>query len=49
MARYVASRLIPWQTHIYYVAGGLQVGGGINEKNAQEWLDAGASKVRPYT
>ncbi|KAJ6539344.1 Phosphoribosylformimino-5-aminoimidazole carboxamide ribotide isomerase [Mycena capillaripes] len=25
--------------------GGLQVGGGINDKNAQEWLDAGASKV----
>ncbi|KAJ7180083.1 Phosphoribosylformimino-5-aminoimidazole carboxamide ribotide isomerase [Mycena crocata] len=25
--------------------GGLQVGGGISDKNAQEWLDAGASKV----
>lgn len=25
---------------------GLQVGGGINESNAQEWLDAGAEKVR---
>ncbi|KAJ7700089.1 Phosphoribosylformimino-5-aminoimidazole carboxamide ribotide isomerase [Mycena rosella] len=25
--------------------GGLQIGGGINDKNAQEWLDAGASKV----
>jgi phosphoribosylformimino-5-aminoimidazole carboxamide ribotide isomerase len=25
--------------------GGLQVGGGISVKNAQEWLDAGASKV----
>ncbi|KAJ7507809.1 Phosphoribosylformimino-5-aminoimidazole carboxamide ribotide isomerase [Mycena galericulata] len=25
--------------------GGLQVGGGINERNAQEWLNAGASKV----
>jgi phosphoribosylformimino-5-aminoimidazole carboxamide ribotide isomerase len=24
---------------------GLQVGGGINDKNAKEWLDAGASKV----
>ena len=23
----------------------LQVGGGINDTNAQEWLDAGASKV----
>jgi hypothetical protein len=26
--------------------GGLQIGGGINEKNAEEWLKAGASKVR---
>ncbi|KAH6914910.1 N--5 [Coprinopsis sp. MPI-PUGE-AT-0042] len=25
--------------------GGLQIGGGINESNAKEWLDAGASKV----
>ncbi|KAH7267374.1 uncharacterized protein BKA55DRAFT_555419 [Fusarium redolens] len=25
--------------------GGLQVGGGINDKNAKEWLDAGAEKV----
>ncbi|QRW16339.1 Histidine biosynthesis protein [Rhizoctonia solani] len=25
--------------------GGLQIGGGITEANAQEWLDAGASKV----
>lgn len=25
--------------------GHLQVGGGINDKNAKEWLDAGASKV----
>lgn len=25
--------------------GGLQIGGGINEENAKEWLDAGASKV----
>ncbi|KAJ7179170.1 hypothetical protein C8R46DRAFT_1345577 [Mycena filopes] len=25
--------------------GGLQIGGGINDTNAQEWLDAGASKV----
>ncbi|KAK3357396.1 hypothetical protein B0T25DRAFT_450441 [Lasiosphaeria hispida] len=24
---------------------GLQVGGGINDKNAQEWIDAGAEKV----
>lgn len=30
------------------LTGGLQVGGGINETNAQEWLAAGASKVRPY-
>lgn len=26
--------------------GGLQIGGGITEENAQEWLDAGAEKVR---
>jgi len=26
-------------------AGGLQIGGGITDKNAKEWLDAGASKV----
>lgn len=25
--------------------GGLQVGGGIGEANAREWVDAGASKV----
>ncbi|KAH8106148.1 Phosphoribosylformimino-5-aminoimidazole carboxamide ribotide isomerase [Cristinia sonorae] len=25
--------------------GGLQVGGGINDKNALEWLEAGASKI----
>ncbi|PBK69616.1 Phosphoribosylformimino-5-aminoimidazole carboxamide ribotide isomerase [Armillaria solidipes] len=25
--------------------GGLQIGGGINDTNAQQWLDAGASKV----
>ncbi|KAF8222158.1 Phosphoribosylformimino-5-aminoimidazole carboxamide ribotide isomerase [Tricholoma matsutake] len=25
--------------------GGLQIGGGINDQNAKEWLDAGASKV----
>ncbi|KAF4976683.1 hypothetical protein FZEAL_6682 [Fusarium zealandicum] len=25
--------------------GGLQVGGGINDKNAREWMDAGAEKV----
>lgn len=25
---------------------GLQIGGGITEANAREWLDAGASKVR---
>lgn len=25
--------------------GHLQVGGGINDKNAREWMDAGASKV----
>lgn len=26
--------------------GGLQVGGGIQVSNAQEWIDAGAEKVR---
>ncbi|KAG5658729.1 hypothetical protein KAF25_007282 [Fusarium avenaceum] len=26
-------------------SGGLQVGGGINDKNAKEWMDAGAEKV----
>lgn len=26
--------------------GHLQVGGGINDANARQWLDAGASKVR---
>lgn len=25
---------------------GLQVGGGINDKNAKEWIEAGANKVR---
>ncbi|KAG7105171.1 1-(5-phosphoribosyl)-5-[(5-phosphoribosylamino)methylideneamino] like protein [Verticillium longisporum] len=25
--------------------GALQVGGGINDKNAREWIDAGADKV----
>ena len=29
--------------------GGLQIGGGITEANVQEWLDAGASKVRIST
>lgn len=28
--------------------GGLQVGGGITDKNAKEWIDAGAEKVRSY-
>lgn len=26
--------------------GMLQVGGGINDSNARQWMDAGASKVR---
>jgi phosphoribosylformimino-5-aminoimidazole carboxamide ribotide isomerase len=26
---------------------GLQVGGGINDKNAKHWIDWGAEKVRP--
>ena len=25
--------------------GGLQVGGGINDKNAKDWIEAGAGKV----
>ena len=29
----------------HFLLGGLQIGGGINDQNAQEWLDAGASKV----
>lgn len=28
-----------------YILGHLQIGGGITVDNAQEWLDAGASKV----
>jgi phosphoribosylformimino-5-aminoimidazole carboxamide ribotide isomerase len=28
--------------------GGLQVGGGINDKNAKEWMDAGAEKVETW-
>lgn len=28
-----------------YGTGGLQIGGGMTVTNAQEWLDAGASKV----
>ena len=28
--------------------GGLQVGGGIQVSNAQEWIDAGAEKVGHY-
>ena len=33
---------------IHLDVGGLQVGGGINDQNAMEWLNAGASKVRMY-
>jgi phosphoribosylformimino-5-aminoimidazole carboxamide ribotide isomerase len=29
--------------------GGLQIGGGINDSNAAEWLEAGAEKVGLYT
>jgi phosphoribosylformimino-5-aminoimidazole carboxamide ribotide isomerase len=31
--------------------GGLQVGGGITDRNAKEWIEAGAQKVRwlPYS
>lgn len=35
-------------TCIYLNTGGLQIGGGINDQNAKEWLDAGASKVWKY-
>lgn len=28
--------------------GGLQIGGGITDKNALSWLELGASKVSPY-
>ena len=28
-----------------FVSGGLQIGGGIDDQNAQDWLTAGASKV----
>ena len=27
--------------------GKLQVGGGINDKNARKWIEAGAERVRP--
>jgi phosphoribosylformimino-5-aminoimidazole carboxamide ribotide isomerase len=27
--------------------GGLQVGGGINDRNAKQWIDLGAEKVHP--
>lgn len=29
--------------------GGLQVGGGVKDSNAKEWIDAGAERVRSYT
>jgi phosphoribosylformimino-5-aminoimidazole carboxamide ribotide isomerase len=29
--------------------GGMQVGGGINDKNAREWVERGAEKVVPQT
>jgi phosphoribosylformimino-5-aminoimidazole carboxamide ribotide isomerase len=29
--------------------GGLQVGGGITDRNAREWIDNGAEKVRYYS
>lgn len=29
--------------------GGLQVGGGITDKNAQQWIDWGAERVRAST
>ncbi|EGN93041.1 hypothetical protein SERLA73DRAFT_116453 [Serpula lacrymans var. lacrymans S7.3] len=36
---------VPCYVHTKLRTGGLQIGGGINDQNAQEWLDAGASKV----
>lgn len=40
--------LTTWECELTgcFVTGGLHVGGGINEENAQGWLDAGAEKVR---
>lgn len=35
-----------FQKYVDIFGGGLQVGGGITDENAKEWLDAGASKVR---
>ncbi len=29
-------------------SGGLQIGGGINDKNALSWIECGASKVNPF-
>jgi hypothetical protein len=33
------------ESHAIY-SDGLQVGGGINDRNAESWLKAGANKVR---
>lgn len=47
MARFVSTFGLPGVSSvcIHLDAGGLQIGGGINDQNAKEWLDAGASKV----
>ncbi|ELU45552.1 N-(5'-phospho-D-ribosylformimino)-5 [Rhizoctonia solani AG-1 IA] len=37
--------LAAWRGMDVGIGCGLQIGGGITEANAQEWLDAGASKV----
>lgn len=45
MARYVARHPPINDSYPSYISGALQIGGGITTANAQEWLDAGASKV----
>lgn len=35
----------PAQMALQTWPGGLQVGGGINDKNAKQWINAGADKV----
>lgn len=31
--------------HVMYHSGGLQIGGGITDKNALSWIESGASKI----
>lgn len=48
MARCVCPGLGPltrYDSSPSYASGALQIGGGITAANAQDWLDAGASKV----